>query len=42
MKHKLNIFDFIRLMIILFLWDGISSYSYAHEGETENSGETEK
>lgn len=42
MKHKLRLLGLIRLMIILSLWDGISSYSYAHEGESENSGATEK
>jgi hypothetical protein len=42
MKYKLRLFSLIRLMIVLFLWNGISFYSYAHEGESDNSGETEK
>jgi hypothetical protein len=42
MKNKSRLFDLIRLMIVLFLWDGISSYSYAHEGESEDPAEIEK
>lgn len=41
MKHQSRLFDFIRLMIVLFFWDGGCSYSYACEGESENAGETE-
>ena len=42
MENKLRLFDLIRLMIALFLWGGISLYSYAHEGESENPTETDK
>jgi hypothetical protein len=42
MKHRSRLVDFIRLMIVLFFWDGVCSYSYAYEGESENSAETEK
>lgn len=42
MKNKSRLYDFIRLMIVLFFWDGLCSYSYAYEGESENSGETKK
>jgi hypothetical protein len=42
MKNKSSLFDLVRLMIVFFLWDGISSYSYAHEGESEDAAEIGK
>jgi hypothetical protein len=42
MKNKSCLFDLIRPLIVLFLSGGLSSYSYAHGGESENTSETDK